>query len=238
MANLQGDKSVWWAHRSIWGEVALFQGWTSEGKGLQISPTGLTKKRLWDYPRGSHLCQRKSVKSQCHLNDSNGHHIIIPPTKWKNLDAPMICCSSIPRDKQMRLGKTNYFPTTPRLASVRVHRYQCLDKKAWNGIRHWSEEEVVMQNLCYCAILLFSYRKSSVVSYIPYHMLAIFMLLWLLISHVFCSTCVSLNWDMMLVLFKITTRDRAYIKHADDNHTWLPQAEREKKFKRWEWPQI
>lgn len=125
-----------------------------------------------------------------------------PSHEMKKCDAPMICCSSIPRDKQMRLGKTNYFPTTPKLASVRVHGYQCLDKKAWNGIRHWSAEEVVTQNLCYCAILLFSYRKSSVVLYIPYHMLAIFILLWLLISHMFCSTCISLNWDMMLVLFE------------------------------------
>lgn len=57
------------------GEDELLQERTSEGKGC------LTEKRLQDYPRASHPYQRKSVKRQCHLNDSNGCQIIIPSTK-------------------------------------------------------------------------------------------------------------------------------------------------------------
>lgn len=154
------------------------QGRTSEGKGC------LTEKRLQDYPWASHPHQHKSVQRQCNLHDSSRHQIIIPPTKWKKL-MPLW---SIPTKKQKRLSKRNYFPTTPGLASVRLHGYQCLDKKAWNGIRHWNEEEAITQNLCYCAIFLFTYRKSSEVLYVPYQMLAIFVLLWLPISHMFCST--------------------------------------------------
>jgi len=41
----------------------------------------------------------------------------------------------------------------------------------------------------------------------------------------------SLNWDMVLVLFKSTTRDRAYIKHENGNQMWLAQTKREKRAK-------